>query len=213
MHIPTASHKRMISFPSYQLSCQVLYIKASNGDKCERANSYYYTIFLIIISHLGRASQYVYITNGFEPSAINLAMGGNPVSAVNFWNQDPLTSYGNPAFSSLYNGIHYSQSSYKYLDAHGGEMKLDYIASLMDVGFIGIGMVTSIIPGSGTESDYCEITLANSQGKEVGSQDLSDQAEVHGISIDLSVSPITCCGKIRSSPITLTFIWSESYPQ
>lgn len=49
-------------------------------------------------------SQYVYNCNGLEPSAINLAMGGSPIAAVNYWHRDPMTSYGNPAFTALHEG-------------------------------------------------------------------------------------------------------------
>lgn len=143
-------------------------------------------IFIILLcGYLYAGSQYVYLTNGFEPSAINLALGGNPIAVVNFWHNDPLTSYSNPAFTSLHKGISYSSSNYNFMKLSSDIGTLDYKASITAFGYKGIGLVASIIPGYTTESNYGETVTTNPQNIPGPTIELIDRANVYGLSIDL----------------------------
>lgn len=130
-------------------------------------------------------SQYVYITNGFEPSTSNLALGGSPVAAVNYWHNDPLASYGNPAFTALHEGISYSTSSYNYMELGSGVGRLDYRASLTGIGYRGIGILASIVPDYGTEIDFGELDTMDEFGNPGPTIDLSEKADIYGIALDL----------------------------
>lgn len=143
---------------------------------------------ILLCPCLTAGSQYVYLTNGFEPSAANLALGGNPVAAVNFWHNDPLTSFSNPAFTSLQNGIRYSSSSYNFLKIHlsNGTGSLDYKASITAVGHNGIGLLASIVPEYGYETSYGEIGVYDEFGDLLNTIELSERAEIYGLALNLN---------------------------
>lgn len=142
-------------------------------------------ILILLCTYLPAGSQYVYLTNGFEPSAINLALGGSPIGAVNFWHNDPLTSYSNPAFTSLRNGIRYSYSSYNFMKLDSDIGTLDYKASITAVGYQGIGLLASIVPGSGYETNYGEIMTTEEFGNPGPTIELIEKAKVWGLALDL----------------------------
>ncbi len=95
-------------------------------------------LFLFLLFAVVRLSAgwlYVYPSNGLETSAINLALGGSPVAPVNYWHNDPLTSYSNPAFPSMHKGFSFSQSGFKFIEADDDAGKLDYRSSLLGISY------------------------------------------------------------------------------
>ena len=130
--------------------------------------SYTLVLFVLLFFRIGATSRYVFNANGFESSAANLAMGGSPIAAVNYWQNDALKSLSNPAFSSLRPGISFSTTKYNFMDlyssADNNSEKLYYKSGLLSIGYAGLGLVTSISPPTGRNTDIGEMAFTNLNG-------------------------------------------------
>lgn len=150
--------------------------------------SYTLVLFVLLFFRIGATSRYVFNANGFESSAANLAMGGSPIAAVNYWQNDALKSLSNPAFSSLRPGISFSTTKYNFMDlyssAYNNSEKLYYKSGLLSIGYAGLGLVTSISPPTGRNTDIGEMAFTNLNGT-VDYRHFEEKAQVHGISVNL----------------------------
>lgn len=131
------------------------------------------------------------VSNGFEPSATNLAMGGNPVGAVNYWHNDPLNAYDNPAFPALHKGISYSNTKYVFLTLYprpNVSEELNYKSSMISASFYGIGLLfPTNLSNSGkasTHIDYGEQQFTDGSF-EAQIVNQYDQSNSYGFSINL----------------------------
>jgi hypothetical protein len=146
---------------------------------------------LFAICTLNALSNFGLVSNGFEPSAINLAMGGSPVGAVNYWHNDPLTAYDNPAFPALHKGISYSSTKYVFMTLYPRpdvSEELAYRSSMMSAAYYGIGLLfPTNLSNSGrasTHIDYGEQQFTDGSF-EVQNANLYDQSDSYGLSINL----------------------------
>jgi len=150
-------------------------------------------IALITISSLQAASHYGFVSNGFEPSAMNLALGGSPVGVVNVWHNDPLNAYGNPALPSLHSGVSYSSTKYDYQKVHYtyGEYDeyLAFSSALATLSYKGIGLLFPMghpsSNKSGSYTDYGSFQIVTEENFDGYSVNLHDQAKPFGLSINL----------------------------
>ncbi|MDD2228454.1 MAG: hypothetical protein PHY48_03475 [Candidatus Cloacimonetes bacterium] len=146
-------------------------------------------LLLFSLGALNSVSHYALACNGFEPSAINKAMGGSPVGVVNYWHNDPLNAYDNPAFPSLHEGFSYSQSAYVFMhDVDTNSDDLEYQAALYSVSYHGIALLLPYLyPQSSSYSsdiDYGEFSFT-ADGYTVSHYYISDRSNTYGISLNL----------------------------
>ncbi|MDD4309012.1 MAG: hypothetical protein PHO32_01395 [Candidatus Cloacimonetes bacterium] len=146
---------------------------------------------LILLGALHAVSNYSLISNGFEPSAVNLAMGGSPIGAVNFWHNDPLNSYSNPAIMSLHSGFSYSTSGYDYLHSVDSNLtdNLKYNAAFCGITYRGIGFLAPYENQQdefhSTRTDYGVFDIVDEEEFEGSSIHPEDIADIYGVSVNL----------------------------
>ncbi|HNX02697.1 MAG TPA: hypothetical protein PLE33_04985 [Candidatus Cloacimonas sp.] len=149
-------------------------------------------ILAAVIANLSAISNYALLVNGFEPSAINLAMGGSPVGVVNIWHNEPLNAYDNPAYPSLHTGLSYSNTCYDFmrLKHPGDEKENTYYASMMSLSYKGMGFLFPSITNVqtwGIKADYGRISLTDENGYETGiTKELKEVMHPLGISVNFA---------------------------
>jgi len=141
----------------------------------------------LFTGYLFSASQYGFTANGWEPSAVNQALGGSSISAVNYWQANTLHAYANPAFPALYERIAWGYTDFVHMKIRSSNHteKLHYRASLTGIGFRGLGILTSLPASYGTETDFGRIPVSDEEGYEISEIYPKDQARVYGLSMDL----------------------------
>jgi hypothetical protein len=149
-------------------------------------------LVLIAFTSLQAASHYGLSVNGFEPSAINLALGGSPVGVVNIWHNDPLNAYDNPAFPSLHEGFSRSSSRYDFFENHtsaGGSENLVFSSALASLSYKGIGLLfpfSHLTEGNyGSYADYGVYEFIDEYGNVTARVNIDDQINPYGLSINL----------------------------
>ncbi len=146
---------------------------------------------VLMLSNLMAVSHYGLTSNGFEPSAINLALGGSPVGVVNAWHNDPLNAYDNPALPSLHSGFSFANSHYKFFTDHtqDGDKDLKYSAALASVSYKGIGLLAPFVHydthKQGSYVDYGTFTITSEENFDNDYIDMHDQVKTYGLSINL----------------------------
>ena len=150
-----------------------------------------FVLVLVSLSSLPAASHYGLTANGFEPSAINMALGGSPVGVVNFWHNDPLNAYDNPAFPALKKGLSLSNNRYIYMKpgANSNFDDLEYSAALSSVSYYGFGLLFPYINHetheTGSYVDYGTISFIDEAAFEGITIQAYDRAKTYGLSMNL----------------------------
>ncbi|HCM15047.1 MAG TPA: hypothetical protein DHW79_03720 [Candidatus Cloacimonas sp.] len=149
-------------------------------------------IILFLASQMMAASNYGLISSVFEVSAVNMGMGGSPISAATYWQISALGAYSNPAFSSQHEGLSYSVSTLNFLEHDSGEENetLEHDSKLLRIGYRGFGLLLSLDPLNGdayaTETDYGEFVLYDTAGNPLGLFYPRERSGLIGCSIDVN---------------------------
>ncbi len=146
----------------------------------------------VVIANLAAISNYVLMVSCFEPSAINLALGGSPVGVVNIWHNEPLNAYDNPAYPSLHTGLSYSNTCYDFMKLKypGDEKESAYYASMMSLSYKGFGFLFPSVTNVhtwGINADYGSIAFVDENGYEIGiTKQLKEFMYPLGISVNFA---------------------------
>ncbi len=142
--------------------------------------------FMLLAGPLGAASHYGFGSNGFEVSALSLALGGGPVAAVTYWQHNPLSAWGNPAFPSLHEGLSISGSNLEFmrLDQDSEKQVLERSAMLLGVSYKGIGIVLSAMDHA-MDTELGKIYIYNADGYLDSISHPIERSNVYGLSLDL----------------------------
>ncbi|MDY0151776.1 MAG: hypothetical protein RBS43_05840 [Candidatus Cloacimonas sp.] len=147
---------------------------------------------LLVLTNLMAVSHFGLTANGFEPSAINMALGGSPVGVVNFWHNDPLNAYDNPAFPALKKGLSFSNNSYAFMGAKDSDIfdDLEYSSALSSLSYYGLGLLLPFVNYKTSENnsyvDYGNFSVADEETFDPILFHAYDQISTYGFSVNLS---------------------------
>ena len=147
-----------------------------------------FALVLVSLTNLMAASHYGFTVNGFEPSAINMALGGSPVGVVNIWHNDPLNAYDNPAFPALQKGLSLSNNRYAYMKVANFD-DLHYSAALSSISSHGFGLLVPYINHKTHKTcsyiDYGAFSITDEEVFDGVPFQAYDQMTSYGLSVNL----------------------------
>jgi hypothetical protein len=121
----------------------------------------------------------------YEPSCINLAIGGRAVGNVNIWHKSALTTYANPAVGAYREGVSWGFSEKDWLKDTGFGLK--YNASLVNIGYKGMSITLPSYRLSELSGQYLDAGIAplyDDHWNVVGEFHSYDTAGVYGFACD-----------------------------
>lgn len=122
----------------------------------------------------------------FEPSSINLAIGGHDVGNVNIWNNSPLSSYTNPAMGAFREGVGYGYTKFEWLK--DTDFGMFYHASMVNLGYKGWSVTLPSYKFRDQRAIYFDHGWQNfvgPNGEEISEYRSYDSAGVYGLAVNI----------------------------
>lgn len=147
----------------------------------------FFAFMFILLGSLWGARSFSFLILSFEPSCINLGIGGAAVGGVNIWHKDALTSYSNPAAGAFREGISWGFSEKDWLKDTGFGYR--YNASLVNIGYKGLSITLPTYKLSEQSGQFldCGIQTGENATPQAGEKyHCYDTVSVYGIAINAS---------------------------